>query len=71
MTPRAFSFAPPKTTLRPDREFGPNRDPDAVCDAQRSMLRGSTLGGQLSRSMISAMPCPPPTHMVSRPNCLS
>src|SRR6266576_6146573 len=26
---------------------------------------------QDSRSMIMAMPCPPPTHMVSRPNCLS
>ncbi len=24
-----------------------------------------------SRSMIIAMPCPPPTHMVSRPNVLS
>jgi hypothetical protein len=24
-----------------------------------------------SRSMIIAMPCPPPTHIVSRPNVLS
>src|SRR5690606_40155702 len=67
---RGRSF--PKGRNRSSGERGERVKRGIHVNAPPGIVRGARyFWGQLSRSKMAAIPCPPPTHMVSKPKVLS